>query len=265
MKSQIIIIETNRNDGIMSRNSKFYGEKSKEEVEKIFLNTRLKIGEKYHLNGRKIVVPLQKMSSNDIKYKNGKYAIVRSSDIKEEDYWNHHYKCDILILNSEEKGIIVGHMMADCPVLIAEDRNLGQTAMAHCGAAEIDRELPKDIIRALQKENSKLEDIYVYVGSCCKKETYIYDTYPKWATNELWKKYIKKVENGYSIDLNGIIKKQLKELGITHIRESKIDTIIDENYYSHYAYVHGQKEKYGQNFVGFYYKERNRKKNLMIK
>ena len=254
MKSKIKIIETNKNDGIMSKNIKFYEGKTKEEASEIFLNTRLKIGNKYHLNGRKIVVPYQKTALNDINYPDGTYEIVNTKEIKLEDYWEYHYDCDILITKENEKKIIVGHMMADCPVLIAEDRRLGQTAMAHCGASEIDRELPKDIIRALQKENSKLEDIYVYVGSCCKKETYIYDTYPKWATNELWKKYIKKVENGYSIDLNGIIKKQLKELGITHIRESKIDTIIDENYYSHYAYVHGQKEKYGQNFVGFYYK-----------
>ena len=254
MKSKIKIIETNKNDGIMSRNIKFYEGKTKEEIAKIFLDTRLKIGTKYHLDGRKIVVPYQKNVSNDINYPDGKYEIVDTSNIKEEDYWDYHYDCDILITKENEKRLLVGHMMADCPVLIAEDRRLGQTAMAHCGAAEIDRELPKDIIRALQKEKSNLEDIYVYVGSCCKKETYIYDTYPVWATKDFWKKYIKKVENGYSINLNGIIRKQLKDIGITHIKESKIDTITNDEYYSHYAYIHGNKDKQGQNFVGFYYK-----------
>jgi len=27
--------------------------------------------------------------------------------------------------------------------------------------------------------NSNIDDIYVYVGSCIKKESYIYDCYPK--------------------------------------------------------------------------------------
>ncbi len=71
---------------------------------------------------------------------------------------------------------------ADCPILICEDRKKGYTALVHCGAIYIDRRLPQDTIKTLfDCCNSNIDDIYVYVGSCIKKESYIYDCYPKWA------------------------------------------------------------------------------------
>lgn len=145
--------------------------------------------------------------------------------------------------------------MADCPILIVEDRRKGVTALSHCGASYIDRELPKDTIRALQKEyQSNLEDLYVYVGSCAKKESYIYDTYPRWANNTyMWKDNIEEKEDGFHINMNGAIRIQLEELGITHIEESPLDTITNDKFYSHYGSGKGNNAKFGQNFVGFFY------------
>ena len=146
--------------------------------------------------------------------------------------------------------------MADCPILIVEDRAKEVTALSHCGASYINRKLPIDTVQALIKEfNSNIDDLHVYVGSCAKKENYIYDKYPFWATDEeVWKDFIIKKEDGFHIDMNGAIRKQLENIGINHIEESPVDTIIDSRYYSHRASSMGRKEKLGQNFVGFYYK-----------
>ena len=38
-----------------------------------------------------------------------------------------------------------------------------------------------------------------------------------------------------------------------NIEESPINTMTDDRYYSHAEYSKGNKEKFGQNFVGFYY------------
>ena len=159
-------------------------------------------------------------------------------------------------ISNKYKNIIVGNQMSDCPILIAEDRRLGVTALAHCGASYINRNLPIQTIMALENEyHSNLNDIYVYIGSCIKTESYVYDSYPSWATNkEVWKDCIKKEQSLYKIDLVKAIKKQLKSIGISHIKVSKIDTFKDKNYYSHLAEYNGIKEKSGQNFVGFYYK-----------
>ena len=75
--------------------------------------------------------------------------------------------------------------MSDCPILIIEDRKLGVTAISHCGAVYINRYLPLQTVEALEKEyGSKPENLYAYIGSHIHKENYIYETYPKWATNK---------------------------------------------------------------------------------
>ena len=257
MKSQIEIFETGIKDGIMSKNKKFYKENlTQEEINKIFLETRLKFAKKYNLNGLHIFQALQKSQLNKLNYPDGKYIVISEENMTKEDYWSEELPADILIISNKYKNIIVGNQMSDCPILIAEDRRLGVTALAHCGASYINRNLPIQTIMALENEyHSNLNDIYVYIGSCIKTESYVYDSYPSWATNkEVWKDCIKKEQSLYKIDLVKAIKKQLKSIGISHIKVSKIDTFKDKNYYSHLAEYNGIKEKSGQNFVGFYYK-----------
>lgn len=257
MRSQIEIFETGIKDGIMSKNKKFYKENlTQEEINKIFLETRLKFAKKYNLNGLHIFQALQKTPLNKLNYPDGKYIVISEENMTKEDYWSEELPADILIISNKYKNIIVGNQMSDCPILIAEDRRLGVTALAHCGASYINRNLPIQTIMALENEyHSNLNDIYVYIGSCIKTESYVYDSYPSWATNkEVWKDCIKKEQSIYKIDLVKAIKKQLKSIGISHIKVSKIDTFKDKNYYSHLAEYNGIKEKSGQNFVGFYYK-----------
>ena len=173
-----------------------------------------------------------------------------------EDYYMEDLQADILVISEKFPNIIVGNPQADCPIVICEDRKKGYTALAHCGAPYIDRCLPIDTIKALQDCcDSNIDDIYVYIGSCVHKESYIYDKYPKWAKNkEVWKEFIEEKDNNYYIDLVGAIVKQLEKIGVKHIEISPINTATDPNYYSHVEEVKGTQKEGGQNFVGFYYK-----------
>ena len=257
MKSQITIFESKIEDGIISRNKKFYPDSmTQEEIEKAFLNTRIKLGEKYKFDGTKMFQALQKNNLNKIEYPDGKYIVLTEKNMKKNDFWYEQLPADILLLTNKYKNTVVGHQMADCPILIIEDRKLGVTALSHCGATYIDRELPKQTVEALIKEfNSNKEDLYAYIGSCAKKENYIYDNYPNWATNqEVWKNSIINKNDKYYIDMDTAIIEQLKKKNINNIEISPIDTIEDKNYYSHSAVIHGNEEKNGQNFVGFFYR-----------
>ena len=173
-----------------------------------------------------------------------------------DDYYEEDLQADILVISKEYPNIIVGNPQADCPIIICEDRKKGYTALSHCGAPYIDRCLPIDALTALQDCcDSNIDDIYVYIGSCIHKESYIYDRYPKWAKNKsVWENYIKEKDNNYYIDLVGAILKQLETIGITHIEISPINTATDSNYYSHAEEARGNQKEGGQNFVGFYYK-----------
>lgn len=257
MESKIKIFETGIADGIMSRNKKFYKEgTSEEEIDRLFLHVRTEIGKKYGFDGKKMFQALQKTDSNKIEYSDGKYHIINDHDINNDDLWYVEIPSDILIISEKYKNIVVGNQMADCPILIIEDRNKGVTALSHCGAPYINRKLPYQTAEALIKEyNSNPEDLYVYIGSNSKKESYIYDRYPMWATNkEVWDEHIMENNNYYYIDMEGAMVKQLRSLGIKNIEISKIDTVIDNRYYSHSAFSKGNENKKGQNFVGFFYK-----------
>lgn len=257
MKTKIEIFETGKEEGIMSTNRKFYPENIEEiEIKKIFLETRNKIGKKYGFDGKKILQPYQKATNNNLDYIDGAYHVISDEDIKVDDLWEHKIATDILILQEKYKNIVVGNQMADCPILIIEDRKKGVTALSHCGAPYINRCLPRDTALALIKEfGSEAEDLYVYIGSNSKKDNYVYDRYPLWATNnDVWEKNIIKDGQNYYINMEGAIVEQLSKLEIKNITISQYDTVTSDKYYSHSASIKGEASKLGQNFVGFFYK-----------
>ena len=176
--------------------------------------------------------------------------------MQQEDYFKEKLEADILIISERYPKVAVTHNMADCPVLIAEDRKKGMTALAHCGIYHINRGLPKALINSLLYNfNSKQQDIYLYIGSHIKKESYIYDKYPPQATNnKIWINAIEKRDNKYYIDLDQAIINQLKEFNLGDIKISPIDTATNPDYASHRREKEGDLTKKGQNIVGFYYK-----------
>ena len=257
MDSQIKIFETGTKEGLMTRNKKFYDESfSQEKVNELFYKIRQNIGKKYGFKGEKMFQTNQKNNFNNVNYTDGKYVIISDKNLKKDDLWYENIEADILIISNKYKNIVVGNQMADCPIVIVEDRYLGVTALAHCGASYIDRKLPIQIIEALQKEfDSKIDNLYVYISSCIRKESYIYDKYPSWAKNkQVWNKAIIKKENNYYIDLVTAILEQLQSINIKNIEISPNDTATNPNFYSHSASFKGDKTKSGQNFVGFFYK-----------
>lgn len=257
MESKIKIFESKIEDGLMSNNKKFYPkEMSQEEIDSVCLQNRIEFAKKHNIDGKKIYRATQKNTINKLEYQDGKYLVVDSENITSEDAWYYKLVADILILPYNNKKIGLAHQVSDCPVIIAEDRKKGVTALSHCSAVHINRLLPQQTIEVLQKEfNSNVEDIYVYIGSCAHKEEYTYDKYPLWATNkELWTDCIMKQDDLYHIDMLTAIRKQLEKMGIKHIEISKYDTITNKEFYSHADYCRGNRKKDGYNVVGFYYK-----------
>lgn len=257
METKIKIFETGTTDGIMSKNPKFYPENyTEDQIKEEFLTTRLNIGKKFRFNGKKILQALQKTDTNKLDYPDGTYHLITDEDINNDDLWYVEIPADILIIEEKHKNIVVGNQMADCPILIVEDRKQGITALSHCGAPYINRELPFQTAEALIKNfNSEADNLYVYIGSNSKKESYIYDKYPAWATNnKVWDNNITNNNGKYTIDMESAIIRQLNELNINNITISPYDTVTSPLYYSHSAFVKGDIDKKGQNFVGFFYK-----------
>ena len=256
LESQIVIFEGTKEDGIFSSNKKFFPEEyTEEDIYNEIKKYRINLGDKYNFSGLKMFQVIQKMEDNN-DYEDNKAVIIDDKYMTKEDYFIEKIHADILMITNKYKGVALSHRMADCPVLIAEDREKGVTAIVHCGLYHINRGLPKELIKALiTKFNSNPNNIYLYVGSHIKKESYLYDTYPRIATNaEIWKNAIEKVGNKYSIDMEKAILNQLEEFNLGEIKISNINTATDERYASHYEAYKGNINKKGQNIVGFYYK-----------
>ena len=256
MKSQIVIFEGNKKDGIFSSGKKFYPtEYTKKDIFNSIKQNRIDLGKKYGFSGLKMFQVEQKMEDND-DYADNKAVLIKEKHLKKEDFFTEIIKADILVITNKYKGIALSHRMADCPVLIIEDRHQGISAIVHCGIYHINRGLPKEFIKVMiNKYNCKPANLYLYIGSFIRKESYIYATTPKIATNkEVWKDAIIKEKDGYHIDLEKAIMNQIEEFPLAEIKISPNDTATNKDYASHYAAVHGDKSKLGQNIVGFYYK-----------
>ena len=176
-----------------------------------------------------------------------------------EDGWDLDIPGDILVVTDKTPGVVAGFPVADCPVIIASDLKNGVTATAHCSADMIDNYLPKMTIEALQSDyNSKLDDIYVYIGAHAGN-SWTYDTWPRWAKEDFWEKTgaITEKDGIYRINLRVAMLSQLNpELFETFIINSD-DTITNPNYYSNSA-ARTDKAKDGRHFEGAYYQKTKR-------
>lgn len=260
---RLVIFETNKKDGCMSLAKKFYPEDyTDKERRKEFNKVKEKVGKKYHFNGKHILQPQQKDVELEGNYPDGTYVRITENYLTKEDYWDEKIPCDILVIDTKFPNIVIGHRMADCPIIIAEDTKNQVVAVSHCGASQINREVPKWTIEALKKEaHSNPQNIHVYIGSCIKKNSYQYDCYPHWATNDkVWKDCIHEVNNVYYIDLIHAIKKQLDGENIldNNIKESPTDTYLSPDYYSHTEEKRNPNSIIGQNFVGCFYQEESK-------
>jgi polyphenol oxidase len=123
-------------------------------------------------------------------------------------------------------------------------------ALVHCGRTGIEGHIVDKVIDKLRYLGADMKDITVKIGPGARKESY------KFATEDLvqrlnnddpeWGEWLFEDGNGKTmIDLIGFMKKQLTDAGIKpeNIEDCGIDTISDENYFSHYrSRRNGEKE-----------------------
>lgn len=256
---EIKIIETGNRFGYMNTGS-FPKDYTREQKQKAFNENRKKVGDYYGFDWHKMFMA-------DQKHEKGTYFEITKEYVEENKSGWTDIPEDILVITSKTPGVVIGHPVADCPVVMMTDEKQGISAIAHCSAELIDKKMPMMVADALTKAyNSKEENIKTYI-SACAGEGWTYNKYPNWAKDEkLWKAGIEADENGiFHINIRKVILKQLKErkLELENIMFNMDDTIKDPDYYSNSAaspYGLNQKEKAGRNFAGLFYKEKIKRK-----
>lgn len=252
--NSVRMIDTTKQFGCMNTAERFYEEGlTKEERKALFLEHRklVSLANNSEFDPYKFYMPSQT--------KDGSATVLTQEMVDAyQDGWDLDIKSDILIVTDKTPGVVAGYPVADCPVLIASDLKNGVTATAHCGAEMIDRYLPQMTVEALQsKYDSKLDDIYIYIGSHAG-DSWTYDCMPPFAKESFWEETgaIKQTKDGnYKIDLRKSLLYQLNPEKFESYIVNNDDTITNNNYYSNSA-ARNNKDKAGRQFTGAYYKKR---------
>lgn len=243
------IVETGISYGNMNTAKRFFPEEyTTEDRKKVFLDHRLKAGEDFGFDGHKMFMA-------DQTDKCGTWFEIDKDYVEANPNGWTDIPEDILIITDEVPRVVIGHPVADCPVVMAFDRVKGVAAIAHCSAELVDSKMPMLLIDALlESHKSRDHNIAAYI-SMCAGNSWTYDKYPAWAKDDrVWNDVITLREDGlYHIDLKKAVTKQLIDRNIEKISVSPIDTITDPGYYSNSA-ARYDSSKSGRNFAGTFYR-----------
>lgn len=208
MENRVFYTFTDKNDG----NLAFHVEDNEINVIKNRKNLALKLGYNYE----DLVYMNQIHSSNII--------VVDENSPKLVD------NCDSIITRSKNLPLMV--MVADCIPILMFDSKQGVVAAIHAGRNSTFLEIAKKTAEVfIEKFSSNPEDINAVFGASILKCCYeVSDELSKIVENSFGKEFVK---NNY-IDLQGINKKQLNDLGIKDIEISNICTKCgDKPYFSY--------------------------------
>ena len=208
MENRVFYTFTDENDG----NLAFHVEDNEINVIKNRKNLALKLGYNYE----DLVYMNQIHSANII--------VVDENSPKLVD------NCDSIITRSKNLPLMV--MVADCIPILMFDSKQGVVAAIHAGRNSTFLEIAKKTAEVfIEKFSSNPEAINVVFGASIQKCCYeVSEDLSKIVENSFGKEFVK---NNY-IDLQGINKKQLNDLGIKNIEISNICTKCgDKPYFSY--------------------------------
>lgn len=138
-------------------------------------------------------------------------------------------------LMTDEKGVYLFLLIADCLPIIFYDPEKGVITLVHAGWKGVYTEIARKAVENIQKEYGSMpRDIIIGIGPYAHKESFIKES-PAQKSDPRWNGYINKVGPYYQVDLLGFTKKQLMETGVLeeNIYVSDVDTVKDERFFSH--------------------------------
>ena len=250
------IVETGNKFGTMNTTT-MPKELTPEEKRAKFMENRMAAGKNFGFDGHKMFMAEQLD-------KRGTYFNITQEYVDSNPNGWTDINEDILIITDKVPGVVIGHPVADCPVVVMQDVKQKICAIAHCSAELIDKKMPMMVADALlDAYECRDEDIVAYI-SACAGPNWTYDKYPAWAEDKkMWKTGIQIDKNGFfHINLRKVIKAQLEERNIDKFTFNMADTITDLKFYSNSAaspYGLNDPSKYGRNFAGAFYKVKKRK------
>lgn len=156
-------------------------------------------------------------------------------------------------LMTQEKGVVLAHRLADCCPVIILDRRKRALMTLHAGWRGMTLGIVGMGILTLQATyHSHIDDIWMWIGPCIQKESYISSDVPVQSQFYPWKNHIHVRDDGFHIDLPGFVFDEARRLGIddTHIINDGRDTYTETDvFFSHKRAVDEQNIAEDQRFA----------------
>jgi polyphenol oxidase len=155
---------------------------------------------------------------------------------------------DAVITRLPNTGVFL--TFADCVPFIVYDERQHVMAFAHIGWRSMAMGFTAKVLsHLLGEQGSQVADLWVVVGPCIKKESYLFEN-PVQAKQPLWQDFLHQMaDSRVGIDLVGFCLSQCGAMGVDpeKIFVEPMDTCADDNQFSHYAGTAGGKpEKQGR-------------------
>lgn len=151
-------------------------------------------------------------------------AVVKKEDVKKFSKTSYYEDTDALVTNVENVPLVT--FFADCvPVFFVDTKNRA-IGVAHAGWRGTNANIVKNVIDKMKEEyNTDPKDVICGIGQSIHKCCFLVDddVYSIFNKTEDYRKYIEKVGNKYSIDLQGINKHNLMIEGVQE-ENIEIDT-----------------------------------------
>ncbi len=156
-------------------------------------------------------------------------------------------------LMTQEKEVVLAHRLGDCCPIIILDRKKKALATLHAGWRGMTLGIVSTGILSLQATfRSHIDDLWIWIGPCIQKDSYISQDVPVQAQFFPWKNHIHVRDDGFHIDLPGFAFDEARRLGIdeTHIINDGRDTYTERaTFFSHKRSVDEQNIADDQRFV----------------
>lgn len=140
-------------------------------------------------------------------------------------------------LMTDERMAVLTHRVADCCPIIILDRKKKLLLALHAGWRGMTLGIVGMGILTLQaRYRSNLADLWMWIGPCIQKESYISSEVPMQIQFNPWKNHIHVRDDGFHVDLPGFAFAEALRLGIeeAHIINDGRDTFTEsDTFFSH--------------------------------
>jgi polyphenol oxidase len=134
---------------------------------------------------------------------------------------------------TDKEGVVLFLLTADCLPITFYDPVKKVVALAHLGWQPTDLELSRKVVEYLvDNYRSNPSDLEVIIGPGAGPG-YCYESVQQ-EDNPRWRPYLNYRNGLVCVDFKKFNYDQLIKAGVTKIEVSDIDTVTDENYFSHY-------------------------------